>query len=222
MENIGIINENGLLSVRVCHGFRPGLSNEPKNIKIGPEMSEISLKQCFSHISFVSGPIFMFLGSLESHGVATGSTRDKPYLALENVMFLVLPRVRPRYSILSRGSSKLSSEMSSGAFFWISARRVSCLMGLGVKLMILRLPSSLIPHLLPQPCPNFLPPNRPPVTCWTFLASGMRRPGLSCCPIKTVWPRCGIRRLRGGGLMSSVVGWCVAVLSFSGPVLTCS
>ena len=68
------------LTHRVCHGFHPGLSNEPKNIKIGPEMSEISLKQCSSHISFVSGPILMFLGSLESHGVATGSTRDKPYL----------------------------------------------------------------------------------------------------------------------------------------------
>ena len=44
-------------------------------------MSEISLKQCFSHIPFVTGPILMFLGSLESHGVATGSTRDKPYLS---------------------------------------------------------------------------------------------------------------------------------------------
>jgi hypothetical protein len=55
-----------------------GLSNEPKNIKIGSEMNEIWLKQCFGHISFVSGPILMFLGSLESHGVATGCTREVP------------------------------------------------------------------------------------------------------------------------------------------------
>ena len=32
------------------------------------------------HGIFISGPILMFLGSLESHGVATGSTRDKPYM----------------------------------------------------------------------------------------------------------------------------------------------
>ena len=43
-----------------------GLSNEPKNIKIGPEMKEIWLKHCLDHISFISGLILMFLGSLES------------------------------------------------------------------------------------------------------------------------------------------------------------
>ena len=119
---------------------------------------------------------------------------------------LVLPCVRPRYSILSRGSGKLSSEMSSGVFFRISVHCVSCLMGLGVKLMILWLSSLLIPHLLLLPCPSFPPPNRLPVTCWMFLASGTCRPSLSFCLIRTVWPRCGIRRLCGSGLMSSVVG----------------
>jgi hypothetical protein len=43
-----------------------GLSNEPKNIKIGSEMKEIWLKHCFGCISLISGSILMFLGSLES------------------------------------------------------------------------------------------------------------------------------------------------------------
>jgi hypothetical protein len=55
-----------------------GLSNEPKNIKIGSEMNEIRLKQCFGHIFFVSELILMFLGSLESHGVATGCAHEVP------------------------------------------------------------------------------------------------------------------------------------------------
>ena len=34
-------------------------------------MKEIQLKHCFNHIFFVSGPIWMFLGSLKSHSVTT-------------------------------------------------------------------------------------------------------------------------------------------------------
>jgi hypothetical protein len=42
------------------------LSNKPKNIKIGSEKKEIWSKHCFNHISFISKPILMFLGWLES------------------------------------------------------------------------------------------------------------------------------------------------------------
>jgi hypothetical protein len=55
----------------MCMGITRGdpcVSNEPKIIQIGPEMKEICLKQCLSYISFISGPIWMILGLLETHG----------------------------------------------------------------------------------------------------------------------------------------------------------
>jgi hypothetical protein len=49
------------------------ISNKPKNIKIGPEMKKIWSKQCLSHISFIFGPILMFLGLFEMAQVFTGN-----------------------------------------------------------------------------------------------------------------------------------------------------
>jgi len=49
-----------------------GLSSKPRITTIGPEMTEIWSKQCLDHISVISGPILMILGSLESPRVSAG------------------------------------------------------------------------------------------------------------------------------------------------------
>src|SRR5712691_4147969 len=54
-----------------CTGItreNPWLSNKPKTIQIGQELGELWSKQCFAHNSLKSQPIWMILGSFESHG----------------------------------------------------------------------------------------------------------------------------------------------------------
>jgi hypothetical protein len=49
-----------------------GVENEPKNVQIGPEMKEIWSIYCFDHTSFISGPIWTFLGSFSTPRVRAG------------------------------------------------------------------------------------------------------------------------------------------------------
>jgi hypothetical protein len=49
-----------------------GVKNEPKKSQIGPEMKEIWSIYCFDYISFISGPIWLFLGSFLTPRVRAG------------------------------------------------------------------------------------------------------------------------------------------------------
>ena len=47
--------------------------NEPKSIKVSPKMKKIWSYYCFSHISFISVPILMFLGSFSTSWISAGN-----------------------------------------------------------------------------------------------------------------------------------------------------